>query len=151
LQIFRDITSVSKFLPERLSPTQEICIRGIDNNYHPATARGVIPNVGRFYVGPGAAANLLSVRELARGNEYDVLFKENKCTICHVKYSSTIPLITIPANSSGAYVMKFSHINYLNRMPIILAFQAELEENLRFETTTSSSSQLFCIASSHRE
>jgi hypothetical protein len=35
LHIFRDITSVSKFLPERLSPTQEIGIRGIDNNYHP--------------------------------------------------------------------------------------------------------------------
>jgi hypothetical protein len=106
LHIFRDINSVSKFLPERLSSTQEIGIGGIDNNYHPATATGVIPNVGRFYVVPGAAVNLLSVRELARGNEYDVLFKENKC------YSSTIPLITIPANSSGVYVMKLSHINY---------------------------------------
>jgi hypothetical protein len=133
LHIFRDINSVSEFLPERLPPTnKETGIRGIDNSYHPAIARGVIPNVGRFYVVPGAAANLLSVRELARGNEYELLFKENICTIRHVKYS-TIPPLTVHANSSGAYVMKLSHIHYITRL-LILAFQAELEENLCFET-----------------
>jgi len=130
LHVFFDRKMVEQFISAGQIP-DGTGITGVDDSFLPAIARGVIPNIGRFYVVPGATANLLSVREITRSGQYSVTFEGDRCIVSHTTMDTVPPLVVTAQR--GTYLIRLTQLNQLIRVPI-LALQAQAEGQSEVET-----------------
>lgn len=120
-------------IPEKYSTPQPVSdstkINGIAGSVR-VVAKGFIPNFGRYYIVPGATANLISIREFCSNSPLKVEFAKSECTIS--ADSEKIPPLVIKSGRDNTYSISLEKLHKLIRVAKSLA-QSSLENEYVLE------------------